>query len=95
MDVSLSIDLIQATNEQRYEAAIVVSKDSDFGPAVELAKTIAKGQGRQLVFESAFPVGSSTPRSGRRGVPGTQWVHIDQTAYDACRDLREYRPPQP
>ena len=94
VDVSLAIDLIQATNEQRYEAAIIVSKDSDFGPAVQLAKTIAKSQGRQLVFESAFPVAQNTPKKKRRGVPGTKWVHIDQAAYDACRDRNEYRTPK-
>ena len=94
MDVSLALDLVEATHHQRYEVAIILSQDSDFGPAVHLAKNIASGQGLQLVFESAFPVGPSTPRWRRRGVPGTQWVHIDQAAYDACRDLREYRPPR-
>ena len=92
VDVSLAVDLVQATHEQRYEVAIIVSKDSDFGPAVKLAKTIAKAQGRQLVFESAFPVGENTPRRKRRGVPGTQWVYIDRAAYDACRDWNDYRP---
>ena len=91
VDVSLAIDLVQATHEQRYEVAIIVSKDSDFGPAVALAKIIAKNQARQLTFESAFPVDQNTPKK-RRGVPGTQWTHIDQPAYDACRDWNEYRP---
>ena len=94
VDVSLALDLVEATHDQRYEVAIILSQDSDFGPEVHLAKNIASGQGLQLVFESAFPVGPSTPRWRRRGVPGTQWVHIDQAAYDACRDLREYRPPR-
>ena len=31
----------------------------------------------------------------RRVVPGPRWVHIDQAAYDACRALRNYRPPWP
>ena len=57
VDVSLAIDLIQATHKQRYDAAIILSKDSDFGPAVLLSKQIAQEQGRQLSFESAFPVG--------------------------------------
>ena len=91
VDVSLAVDLVQATHEERYEVAIIVSKDSDFGPAVKLAKTIAKTQGRQLKFESAFPVGEDAPKKKRRGVPGTQWVYIDRAAYDACRDWREYR----
>ncbi len=94
VDVSLAIDLIQATHKQRYDAAIILSKDSDFGPAVLLSKQIAQEQGRQLSFESVFPVAPTTPRKNRRGVPGTQWVHIDQATYDACRDWNEYRPPK-
>ena len=89
----LAIDLIQATYEKRYEVAIIVSKDSDFGPAVALAKVIAESQGRKLVFQSAFPVALNTPKKQMRGVPGTQWIHIDQADYDTCRDWNEYRPP--
>ena len=90
VDVSLSIDLIQATHERRYETAIIVSQDSDFGPAVRLAKQIAKDQGRMLTFESAFPVGPGS--SSKRGVPGTTWRPIDKSTYDACQDPRDYRP---
>ena len=88
--MSLALDLVQATHEQRYDAAIVVSQDADFGPAVRLAKSIAWSQGRDLVFESAFPVGPGS--ASRRGIPGTTWVRIDKATYDACRDLRDYRP---
>ena len=91
VDVSLALDLVEATHEQRYEAAIIVSQDSDFGPAVSLAKKIAHSQQRALTFESAFPLG---PGISRRGVPGTAWVHIDKALYDACFDPRDYRPKQ-
>ena len=90
VDVSLALDLVQATHERRYEAAIIVSQDSDFGPAVRLAKQVAKDQGRVLEFASAFPVGPGT--TYRRGIPGTHWVPIDQATYDACLDPRDYRP---
>ncbi len=90
VDVSLAIDLVQATHERRYDAAIVVSQDADFGPAVRLAKSIARSQGRNLVFESAFPVGPGS--TSKRGIPGTMWVRIDKATYDACRDPRDYRP---
>lgn len=90
VDVSLAIDLIQATYESCYEAAIIVSQDSDFGPAVRLAKQIANGQGRMRVFESHFPVGPAS--RSRRGVPGTTWRPIEQATYDACLDSRDYRP---
>ena len=65
-------------------AAIIVSQDWDFGPAVRLAKEIAQAQDRRLVYESAFPVGPGS--LSRRGVPGTTWVPLDQAAYDGCRD---------
>ena len=90
MDVSLALDLVRATYDRQYEAAIIVSQDWDFGPAVRLAKEIAQAQGRRFVFESCFPVGPGSP--SRRGVPGTTWIPIDQTTYDACRDSRDYRP---
>ncbi|MDE0115521.1 MAG: transposase [bacterium] len=90
VDVSLALDLVQATHEQRYEVAIIVSQDWDFGPAVRLAKAITQSQGRNLAFESAFPVGPGS--SSNRGVPGTRWVPIDKATYDACRDPRDYRP---
>lgn len=90
MDVSLALDLVRATYEQQYKAAIIVSQDSDFGPAVRLAKEIAHAQNRRLVFESCFPVGPGS--RSRRGVPGTKWVQIDQATYDTCLDPRDYRP---
>ena len=90
VDVSLALDLVRATYDRLCEAAIIVSQDWDFGPAVRLAKEIAQAQGRRLVFESCFPVGPGSP--SRRGVPGTTWIPIDQTTYDACRDSRDYRP---
>ena len=89
VDVSLALDLVRATYNRRYEAAIIVSQDWDFGPAVRLAKEIARSQGRRLEFESCFPVGPGSV--SRRGIPGTVWVPIDQATYDACRDPRDYR----
>ena len=38
VDVSLALDLMRATYDRQYEAAIIVSQDWDFGPAVRLAK---------------------------------------------------------
>jgi uncharacterized LabA/DUF88 family protein len=89
VDVSLAIDLVRLTYEQQYEVAIIVSQDYDFGPAVRLAKKIASNQRRNLIFESCYPYG---PGSGsNRGVPGTDWILIDQAMYDACYDPRDYR----
>ncbi len=90
VDVCLAIDLIRATYEKRYECSIIVSQDKDFGPAIDLAKTIAREQMRRLTLESAFPVGAAN--SSKRGIPGTKWVHIDKSTYDACFDPTDYRP---
>ena len=92
VDVSLAIDMVRATYEKSYEAVIIVSQDWDFGPAVSLAKSIAREQGSELAFESAFPYGPGS--KSRRGVPGTRWTHIDQEIYDACFDPVDYRPRQ-
>ena len=90
MDVSLALELVRATYDQSYEAAIIVSQDWDFGPAVRLAKEIARAKHRRLMFDSCFPLGPGS--HSRRGVPGTTWVPIGQATYDSCRDLRDYRP---
>ena len=55
----------------------MVSQDSGFGSAVEVGENIAKGQGRQLVFESAFPMGACTPRWRGRCIRGMKWIHIN------------------
>lgn len=91
VDVSLAIDLVRLTYEQQYDAAIIVSQDWDFGPAVRLARQIGTAQGHALSFESCFPYEAGRPMSSR-GIPGTDWVHINQSTYDSCYDTRDYRP---
>jgi len=39
---------------------------------------------------SAFPVSSTSPYN--IGVDRTDWIPIDQAAYDACIDPVDYRP---
>ncbi len=89
-DVSLAIDLVRATYEYKYDCAIIVSQDWDFGPAVDLAMEIAQSQGRAIQIESAFPVGPGS--FSKRGVPNTKWIRIDKGTYDACYDPNDYRP---
>lgn len=92
VDVSIAIDLLKLTYEKAYDVAILVTGDSDLGPAVKLAKEIAKTNAAFPAFESAFAFepGKHDPR----GIPGTTWVHIDKALYDACRDHTEYRGPK-
>ena len=90
VDVSLAIDLIDLTYQNKYDLAIIVSQDWDFGPAVRLAKVIATGQRHNVEFESWFPY---APDCGilDRGIPGTTWKKIDKNLYDRCIDVNEYR----
>ena len=82
--------MVRATYDQLYDVSIIVSQDWDFGPAVRLAKEIARRQNRSLVFESGFPVGPGS--RSHREFPEQTWVEIDKTTYDACLDPRDYRP---
>ena len=89
VDVCLAVDLVELAYDRSYEAAIIVSQDWDFGPAVRLCRRVAGSQERSVTFESAFPyrAGAVSPR----GVPGTTWVHIDKALYDSCNDPTDYR----
>jgi hypothetical protein len=91
VDVSIAIDLLKLTYEKAYDTAILVTGDSDLGPAVKLAKEIAKTYAAFPKYESAFVF--EKDRHEQRGVPGTIWVHIDKALYDACRDPTDYRGP--
>ena len=89
VDVSIAVDLIRLTYEKQYDVAIIISQDWDYGPAVKLAKLVAKEQGRRLDFESCFPYEPHI--SADRGIPGTMWIKIDKALYDSCLDSRDYR----
>ena len=89
VDVRLALDVVHLTYENRYDCGIIVSQDWDFGSAVSLAKTIASGQSRTLSFDSAFPFDNNN--TSPRGIPGTNWVHIDKPLYDSCYDPKDYR----
>ena len=88
MDVSLAIDLVQATHQQSYDHAVIVSQDSDLAPAVALARQVAQDQGRTISLESAVP-----RLSGERlfGINGTTLLPIYKALYDNCLDLTDYR----
>lgn len=89
VDVSIAIDLIRLTYEDAYDTAILVTSDSDLGPAVQLAKELSVKARKMRAFESAFCY--QEPHHVPRGVPGTVWRRISRGTYDACIDAREYR----
>jgi len=89
VDVRLAVELVQATYEQLYDVAIIVSQDADLAPAVAVAREIAHGQNRRIGLESAFP---QVPGRRHFGIPDTTWAPIDKAAYDTCLDLSDYSP---
>ena len=91
VDVSLALDLVRATYDRQYEAAIIVSHDWDFGPAVRLAKETAPSAGPEARLRVLFPGRSWEPFT-ERSSGNDLGVPIDQATYDACRDSRDYRP---
>ena len=88
VDVSLALDLVQATHEQRYDVAIIVSQDSDLAPAVVLARGVAQSQQRTVYFDSAIP---QVPGTRLFGINGTTLIPIDKATYDNCLDLKDYQ----
>ena len=91
VDVSIAIDLIRLTYERRFDVAVIVSQDSDFVPAVKLAKEVAQSQNRRVTVESAF-IPRTENRALRRGIDTTDWVRIKKAMYDSCFDPTDYRP---
>lgn len=89
VDIAIAIDLIKLTYDQGYDAVNIISSDQDFGPAVKLAKQIAKNQGRSLNFYSSSPFESGVFEN--RGIAGTQWIKFDRKFYEACLDPRDYK----
>ena len=85
VDVSLALDLVKATYEQRYEGAIIVSEDADFGPAVFVAKNKRQNSGAAAGLRDRFARGL-----GARSEVGREGVQIEQATHDVCRDPREY-----
>jgi len=88
VDVSLAIDLVQATHQQSYDHAIIVSQDADLAPAVALARQVAQSQARTISLQSAVPL---VPGLRLFGIHGATLLPIDKALYDACLDLTDYR----
>jgi len=90
VDVRLALDAVSCARRKEFHVAVIYSQDQDLCELVEEVKQIAKEQDRWIKVVCAYPDGPSA--SSRRGINGAQWIKMDQTFYDACLDLRDYRP---
>lgn len=82
IDVSLAIDMVRLSFEKRIEVGILVSRDTDLVPALEMIRDLHLAH-----FELAGWDGNSRLR-----LPGAKvWYHeLDQADFEAVRDRRPY-----
>ena len=85
----ISLDLVRLFLNDDYDAAILFSQDQDLLEATQEVKHLARSQGKVVALYSAFPVGPGS--KNQRGIDRTDWIRIDQVAYDQCVDPRDYR----
>jgi uncharacterized LabA/DUF88 family protein len=90
IDVRIALDIVRMAINNDYDVALVFSQDQDLSEVADEVKTISKQNNRWIEIVSAFPVGQGT--TNKRGIKGTRWIKIDQTLYDSCIDLVDYRP---
>lgn len=100
VDVRIAVDLVRLTYEQEYEVAMIISQDWDFGPAVRLAKEIAKNQGRLRV--SAYLERGNLKRLYfwllKKNFRSSRWVishNVSTLVNNWSRDLSLVRKPVP
>jgi hypothetical protein len=56
-------------------------------------RTVAFVDGQNLFYAAKKAFGHRFPTTeNRRGINGTEWIHIDRATYDACLDPNDYRP---
>lgn len=90
IDVRLALDLVKFARKRQFDVAVLFSQDQDLAEVVSEVKEIAEEQGRVIKICCAFPAGTFATTS--RGVDKTDWFKMNETFYNACLDLRDYRP---
>ena len=90
IDVRIALDVIRLAHRSEFDVALIFSQDQDLSEVADEIRVISKEQTRWIKVASAFP-DSPTCRN-RRGINGTDWVHINRATYDAHIDPKDYRP---
>lgn len=92
IDVRIALDVIRLARQNEYDVAVIFSQDQDLSEVASEIRVIAKQQDRWIKVASAYPYDRGT--GGGRGINGTDWIRIPREVYEACRDPRDYRPPE-
>jgi uncharacterized LabA/DUF88 family protein len=90
IDVRLALDLVSLARSRQFDIAIIFSQDQDLQEVVQEIYEISKEQSRWIKLVCAFPSGPNA--SATRGIDKTDWFKMDQSFYDQCLDVRDYRP---
>jgi hypothetical protein len=92
-DVRIALDVIRLAHRNEYDVGVIFSQDQDLSEATDEIRVIAREQSRFIRIASAYPASPARPRYKLRGIERTDWIRIDQAAYDACIDPTDYRIP--
>lgn len=81
VDVRLALDMVAAAYENKCDAMVIMTEDSDLQQAVDRCLQIARSQDRKLLIANAFPHDPSNPaprRSLRDAIP----LRFDRDFYE-------------
>jgi len=89
IDLRIALDAMRAIVTRQCDVVLLFSQDQDFVELAREVRVVAAEQRRWIKIASAYPVGPGSVNV--RGVDRTDWIAVDQAAYEACLDLGEYR----
>lgn len=90
IDIRIALDVVSLSHRRDLDVALVFSQDQDLSEVADELRVISREQARWIKIASAYP--SSPTSRNTRGVNSTDWIRIDRATYEACLDLRDYRP---
>jgi uncharacterized LabA/DUF88 family protein len=90
IDVRIALDIIRLAHENRYDVALLFCRDQDLSEVAEEIRLIASDRSRWIKIASAYPYSPAVRNV--RGIDKTDWIKIERATYDACLDMRDYRP---
>jgi len=93
INVRIAVDVIRMAHLKRYDVAVIFSQDQDLSEVAEEIRAIAREQDRWIKIACVFPFSPTT--RNRRGIERTDWIRLNRATYDACLDVRDYRPKMP
>lgn len=88
IDVRIAMDMVRVAREGEVSHLILVSCDQDFVEVANELRRVSRPTGRELKIVSAYPDANGQGR----GIYNTDWLPLSAKEYEACLDLRNYRP---